>query len=98
MRRGLLYPSARMSGKLTLGYREASGMGWPLVGRRVHGHEFHRTVTDPAAGEPPAYCMDGKPEGFAQGRVSASYLHLHWAGSPEIARELVAALQENQCA
>lgn len=88
---GVLPTSARMTGRLTLGYREASGMGWPLAGRAVHGHEFHRTATDPVAGETPAYCVNGRPEGFVQGRVSASYLHLHWAGSPRIARELVGA-------
>jgi cobyrinic acid a,c-diamide synthase len=88
---GVVPATARMTGRLTLGYREATGMGWPLAGRSVHGHEFHRTATDPPAGETPAYCVDGKPEGFAQGRVSASYLHLHWAGSPSLARELVKA-------
>jgi cobyrinic acid a,c-diamide synthase len=88
---GVVPATARMTGRLTLGYREATGMGWPLAGRSVHGHEFHRTATDPAAGETPAYCVDGTPEGFAQGRVSASYLHLHWAGSPSLARELVKA-------
>jgi cobyrinic acid a,c-diamide synthase len=88
---GVLPASARMTGRLTLGYREATGMGWPLAGRSVHGHEFHRTVTDPAAGETPAFCVNGTPEGFVQGKVFASYLHLHWAGSAFIARELVKA-------
>jgi cobyrinic acid a,c-diamide synthase len=31
------------------------------------------------------------PEGFVQGRVHASYLHLHWAACPQIPRRLVAA-------
>jgi cobyrinic acid a,c-diamide synthase len=88
---GVLPTAARMTGRLTLGYREASGMGWPLAGESVHGHEFHRTATDPDAGETPAYCVNGTPEGFVQHRVWASYLHLHWAGSPSIARELVGA-------
>jgi cobyrinic acid a,c-diamide synthase len=88
---GVLPASARMSGRLTLGYREADALGWPLAGQRVHGHEFHRTTTEPGAGEQPAYCVDGRPEGFVSGRVHASYLHLHWAGVPKMARELVAA-------
>lgn len=88
---GVLPANARMSGRLTLGYREADGLGWPLTGQRVHGHEFHRTSTDPVAGEQPAYCLNGRPEGFVVGRVHASYLHLHWAGVPSIARELVSA-------
>ncbi len=94
---GVLPTAAKMAGRLTLGYREATGMGWPFAGEPVRGHEFHRTVTDPGAGETPAYCVDGEPEGFVQGRVNASYLHLHWAGSPAIAKELVAVSQENRC-
>lgn len=88
---GVLPVSARMGSRLTLGYRAADALAWPLAGLRVHGHEFHRTTTEPGAGEQPAYCIDGRPEGFAAGRVHASYLHLHWAGVPSIARELVAA-------
>jgi cobyrinic acid a,c-diamide synthase len=95
---GVLPASARMGPRLTLGYREADGMVWPLAGQSVHGHEFHRTAIDPAAGEQPAYCLDGRPEGFVTGHVHASYLHLHWAGAPGIARELVAAAgREDRC-
>jgi cobyrinic acid a,c-diamide synthase len=94
---GVLPASARMSRRLTLGYREADGLGWPLAGQRVHGHEFHRTATDPVAGGQPAYCVNGRPEGFVVGRVHASYLHLHWAGLPTIARELVARSAESPC-
>ena len=91
---GVLPTTARMSGRLTLGYREADGLDWPLEGQRVHGHEFHRTATDPGAGENPAYCVNGRPEGFVAGRVHASYLHLHWAGVPSIARALTRATSE----
>jgi cobyrinic acid a,c-diamide synthase len=31
------------------------------------------------------------PEGFATPTLQASYLHLHWAGRPSIARRLVTA-------
>jgi cobyrinic acid a,c-diamide synthase len=88
---GVLPASARMTGRLSLGYREAEGLGWPLAGRPVRAHEFHRTATDPGAGRGPAYCVDGRPEGFVVGRVQASYLHLHWAGVPELPKALVAA-------
>jgi cobyrinic acid a,c-diamide synthase len=80
-----------MTGRLSLGYRSAEGLGWPLAGEEVRGHEFHRTVTEPGAGESPAFCVQGRPEGYTSGRVHASYLHLHWAGVPELPRRLVAA-------
>jgi cobyrinic acid a,c-diamide synthase len=91
---GVLPTSARMTGRLTLGYREADGLAWPLAGHAVHGHEFHRTATDPGAGESPAYCVNGRPEGFVAGRVHASYLHLHWAGLPQMASALTQAAAE----
>jgi cobyrinic acid a,c-diamide synthase len=75
------------------------------AGTRVTGHEFHRThvsprsglLTGPAprAGAPAdgaAWAWrDADPEGFVTGNVHASYLHLHWAGRPDIPRRLVAA-------
>jgi len=86
----VLPTTARMTGRLTLGYREALRSD----GVRVRAHEFHRTACAPPYGRPPAYTLaDGSPEGFApgrHGRVHASYLHLHWAGHPALARDLVA--------
>jgi cobyrinic acid a,c-diamide synthase len=85
---GVLPVRAEMTDRLTLGYREAKRAD----GTHVRAHEFHRTRCTPSVGAPPAYTLaDGTPEGFAPGRVHASYLHLHWAGSPRFARELVAA-------
>jgi cobyrinic acid a,c-diamide synthase len=87
---GVLPVAARMTGRLTLGYREALRSD----GVRVRAHEFHRTACAPPHGRPPAYTLaDGTPEGFAPGsygRVRASYLHLHWAAHPAVARDLVA--------
>jgi cobyrinic acid a,c-diamide synthase len=84
----VLAAEAHMTERLTLGYRDAVHAG----GQPVRAHEFHRTVCTPATGTPPAYTLaDGSPEGFAPGRVHASYLHLHWAGSPALARDLVAS-------
>jgi cobyrinic acid a,c-diamide synthase len=83
---GVLPIDALMTGTLTLGYRDAVRPD----GTAVRAHEFHRTSCTPAVGTPPAYTMaDGSAEGFAPGRIHASYLHLHWAGSPQLARELV---------
>jgi cobyrinic acid a,c-diamide synthase len=85
---GVLPVEATMTGRLTLGYREAVRHD----GRPVRAHEFHRTACRPAHGAQPAYTVDGgTPEGFVQGRVHASYLHTHWAARPDLARELVAA-------
>jgi cobyrinic acid a,c-diamide synthase len=46
---------------------------------------------DPARAESAAWLVDGRPEGVTVGRVHASYLHLHWAGSPSVPVRLVAA-------
>jgi cobyrinic acid a,c-diamide synthase len=92
---GVLPADGRMTERLTLGYRAAvatTDSALAAAGTRVRGHEFHRTVLDPPAGPSPAWqwSADG-PEGFVQGRVHASYLHLNWAGSPAAARRFVAA-------
>ncbi|GAB3136085.1 cobyrinate a,c-diamide synthase [Microbispora hainanensis] len=83
---GVLPAQARMTDRLTLGYREAVRPD----GTVVRAHEFHRTVCSPPAGESPAYVLP-KREGFVRGGVHASYLHPHWAGAPRLARELVRA-------
>ncbi|WP_431975371.1 cobyrinate a,c-diamide synthase [Micromonospora haikouensis] len=91
---GRLDLTARMTGRLTLGYREAVAAADSAVtraGERVRGHEFHRTVTDPGHGNTPAWRFDGAAHGFVDGRVHASYLHVHWAGQPHAARRLVQA-------
>ncbi|MGK4580494.1 cobyrinate a,c-diamide synthase [Kitasatospora sp. HPMI-4] len=95
---GVLDTDARMTERLTLGYREAVAIGESALapaGARVRGHEFHRTVCEPGSGPQPAWgwrAPDGpRTEGFVQGSVHASYLHLHWAGAPELAERLVRA-------
>ncbi|MEV4739130.1 cobyrinate a,c-diamide synthase [Streptomyces sp. NPDC049555] len=95
---GVLSADAHMSERLTLGYREAVAVtDNPLAaaGTRVRGHEFHRTVIEPAAGATPAWGFTHprrQVEGFVHGgTVHASYLHVHWAGAPGTAARLVAA-------
>lgn len=92
---GVVAASAEMTSRLTLGYRSAVAVGDSVVaraGERVRGHEFHRTAVTPGHGENAAWqwTADG-PEGFVQGDVLASYLHLHWAGTPWFAHRFVAA-------
>jgi cobyrinic acid a,c-diamide synthase len=95
---GVLDMDAAMTDRLTLGYREAvapSDSALVPEGARVRGHEFHRTACSPAAGPRPAWrWFDGErrtADGFVDGNVHASYLHLHWAGVPDIADRFVAA-------
>jgi cobyrinic acid a,c-diamide synthase len=93
---GVLNATGRMTPRLTLGYRQAvAAADSPLArpGEVVHGHEFHRTACDPPAGATAAWLWDGRPEGFTHRGVHASYLHLHWAGYPQLARRLVAAVR-----
>jgi cobyrinic acid a,c-diamide synthase len=90
---GVLDATARMAGRLTLGYREALALAdSPLaeMGSGVRGHEFHYSTVAPGAGERPAWDLAGRgPEGFVAGSVHASYLHTHWAATPELPRRLV---------
>lgn len=92
---GVLNADARMSDRLTLGYREAVAVSdSPLAraGTRLRGHEFHRTVIEPGAGAAPAWGFthpERRVEGFVQGGVHASYLHTHWAAQPSVAWRFV---------
>jgi cobyrinic acid a,c-diamide synthase len=92
---GVLDAKAAMSERLTLGYREAVALDdsvLALAGTRVRGHEFHRTRVEPDAGAAPAWGFvrpERRTEGFARGAVHASYLHVHWAAEPSMARRFV---------
>ncbi|OIJ87206.1 cobyrinic acid a,c-diamide synthase [Streptomyces colonosanans] len=92
---GVLDARARMSERLTLGYRDAVAVGDNVLapaGTRMRGHEFHRTVVEPGAGAAPAWGVrapDRRVEGFVQQGVHASYLHTHWAAVPGAAHRFV---------
>lgn len=94
---GVLDADARMSERLTLGYREAvavSDSALAAAGTRLRGHEFHRTVIEPGAGATPAWGFthpERRVEGFVRQGVHASYLHTHWAAQPSVARRFVEA-------
>ncbi len=104
---GVLPAKAAMTDRLTLGYREAiapTGNVLCDAGSRVAGHEFHRTRIEPSAGDSAAWIWRADAatssaaagarqasDGFVTGRVHASYLHTHWAGTPSIARRIVEA-------
>ncbi|WUH31120.1 cobyrinate a,c-diamide synthase [Streptomyces sp. NBC_00445] len=92
---GVLDAAARMSGRLTLGYRDAVAVSDSVIagaGVRMRGHEFHRTVVEPGAGAAPAWGVLAprrRVEGFVQQGVHASYLHTHWASEPGVTRRFV---------
>lgn len=95
---GVLDATARMTDRLTLGYREARALAdSPLAeaGAKVRGHEFHYSTVEPEGDIAPAWDLAGRGrEGFVagpSGNVHASYLHAHWAATPEVARRLVRA-------
>ncbi|MFB9365646.1 cobyrinate a,c-diamide synthase [Kitasatospora albolonga] len=95
---GAVDTTSRMTQRLTLGYREAVALTDSVLapaGTRLRGHEFHRTVCEPGAGPAPAWGWRSptgpQTEGFVEGSVHASYLHLHWAGAPELAVRFVRA-------
>jgi cobyrinic acid a,c-diamide synthase len=92
---GVLNTEATMSRRLTLGYRSAVAVADSVLapaGTRVRGHEFHRTVCTPPAGTHAAWQWSAAgAEGFLTRSAHASYLHLHWAGSPQLAQRFAAA-------
>jgi cobyrinic acid a,c-diamide synthase len=92
---GVIGTSAAMSDRLTLRYPVATAVGDNLLsraGEQVRGHEFHRTaLTRAARGLTPAWDIDGELIGVASLTLHASYLHLHWAGSPQLAQRFAEA-------
>lgn len=96
---GALPLTAAMGPRLALGYRSAVALEDSVLaraGERVTGHEFHRTriTTTAPAGQRQAWGWAGPAgepvrEGFVVGGVQASYLHVHWAGYPQLARRFV---------
>lgn len=99
---GAIEADAAMTPRLTLGYRTMVADAELLLaapGSRLTGHEFHRTHVDPPAGDDAAWLVDGHRVGFSadpagRGRPSlhASYLHLHWAGHPQLAQHFADAV------
>jgi cobyrinic acid a,c-diamide synthase len=90
---GAVPADARMTPRLTLGYRHA----WPLVdtpvapaGTELRAHEFHYSVVDPAGDGLHYRGRDGSRQaGFASPTLLASYLHVHLGGDPAPAERFV---------
>ncbi|HOS44529.1 MAG TPA: cobyrinate a,c-diamide synthase, partial [Armatimonadota bacterium] len=62
------------------------------AGTSLRGHEFHYSRCD---GDPTqaAYTLDERPDGYCAGNLLASYLHLHFAGCPQVARHWLSCCQ-----
>jgi cobyrinic acid a,c-diamide synthase len=91
---GVVPATARMTDRLTLGYRRATPtVDCPLapLGTELRGHEFHYSTVEPSGD---ALTLEGRfgqgRGGYASTRLLASYLHLHLAGAPGAAERFVA--------
>jgi len=82
---------------LVIGYREATALRDTLLthqGEVVRGHEFHYScLNTPLTREEATYefTQGLQVEGFTQGNLLASYLHLSFSGFPPAAQRFVAA-------
>lgn len=95
---GAIHADAAMAPRLTLSYRRARAVGADVLsrpGEEVTGHEFHRTHLLGDPGGQPAWWLDTPggplPAGVGTRTLHASYLHVHWAGHPHLARRFVEA-------
>jgi cobyrinic acid a,c-diamide synthase len=92
---GVLPATAQMTSRLTLGYRTAvaaTATAFFDEGRRVRGHEFHRTAVEFDEDVTAAwYLPGGQQEGFGRTQIHASYLHLHWTATPDVPARFVTA-------
>jgi cobyrinic acid a,c-diamide synthase len=94
---GVLPARGEMAGRLTLGYREAvaaTATPWLDAGQRLRGHEFHYSRVLGELGAPAWTLSAGgrtASEGYVACGVQASYLHTHWAATPDLAARFVAA-------
>ena len=90
---GAVPAEARMTDRLTLGYRHL----WPRVdtplaaaGTAMRAHEFHYSVIDPPGDALEYRSRAGADRaGFASSTLMASYLHLHLGGDPSPAERFV---------
>ena len=98
---GILPGFTRLTGKLKMGYREVVGLQPNLLlgkGETARGHEFHYSEwVNPerhnafAYGIRPRAGNETRSEGFSKPGLLASYIHLHFASNPDLARNFVKA-------
>jgi cobyrinic acid a,c-diamide synthase len=92
---------AQMAGRLTMGYRQVTAARDLILarqGEQFRGHEFHYSDwLDRPVDLPHAYTIASRTdegvhhEGYSRGNLLASYIHVHFASRPELARRFVSA-------
>lgn len=98
---GVIPGQIRMTDRLqNFGYTEATALvDTPLLraGENVRGHEFHYSTWDGPAN---AYRVrkrgKDRVEGYCEGNILATYVHVHFASKPVLARRLVEAAKEGR--
>jgi cobyrinic acid a,c-diamide synthase len=99
---GILPTTATMQPRLSLGYRKAITLNETIFlkqGAAVSGHEFHHSSLTQSS-DFPVFSMRSldnetlQKEGWKEHNVHASYLHLHWGETPQIAQSFVKACSE----
>ncbi|HWZ71089.1 MAG TPA: cobyrinate a,c-diamide synthase [Casimicrobiaceae bacterium] len=81
--------------KLSLGYVEVEPLRDTLIGKageRYRGQTFHYSVLEKTRFEPVLKLRHGtrtSTDGYASGRLFATYVHAHFAGDPHLAERLV---------
>lgn len=98
---GLVPAEVQMKKRLSaLGYVEGRLQNDCVVGARgdaVRGHEFHWSTTSGLTPEYAAYTLyggrgkDGRFDGYARENIFCSYVHVHWRGSPQAAKNFLRA-------
>jgi len=97
---GVLPTTARMTDRLTLGYREATTRGDSPVGptgSELRGHEFHYATVDPpgAALELRSRFASSRG-GYSTPTLLASFLHHHPGGDPSVVAAFLTACRRGQ--
>ena len=91
---------ARMTDRLTLGYRAATVTAPSPVGKPgavVRGHEFHYSTVEPAGDALLFRSRFGeRPDGFASPTLLATYLHHHPGGDPGAVARFVTTCRERR--
>lgn len=102
---GLLNAGVEMNSKrVSLGYVEAKLESDCIMGRKgtvLRGHKFHWSSATSLGSLDSAYSVfkNGSAsvaDGFVKDNVFASYVHLHFSGCPEAAREFVLSCRDPQ--
>jgi cobyrinic acid a,c-diamide synthase len=81
--------------KLSLGYVEVEPLQDTIIGKageRYRGQTFHYSVLEKRRFEPVLKLRHGSStsmDGYACGRLFATYVHAHFAGHPQLAQRLV---------